>query len=116
MFSRIEEPPPDTMAPPATPLEEDQTRWEHLGIVALESDKEVDARYERVAEEVDDDFFSDAAKLPSRTPYLRGARMGRGAAFYNTFRVSSRHEINEWINHGSSLTIDDMPRLRCRIR
>ena len=82
-----------------------ESHWEHIGIVALESESEVDARYERIAEEVDDDFFSDAPKLPMRTPYLRGAMMGRGAAFYSTFRV----RLISFIHHHRALFFINVP-------
>ena len=63
----------------------DPPAWKRAGLVALETNAECDARYARVAEDADDEFLSNG--MPSRTPYLRGAKMGRGAAYYKTYRV-----------------------------
>ena len=41
--------------------------------------------YNEVAEDADEKFFLDAP-LPSRSPYLRGAKMGRGAHYFEQFR------------------------------
>ena len=45
------------------------------------NDEEISKRYLAVCDEVDEDFFLDNP-LPSRSPYRRGADMGRGAACY----------------------------------
>jgi hypothetical protein len=46
----------------------------------------VHRRYLAVANSVDEHFFAQAP-LPSRSPYRRGERMGRGADYYETFKV-----------------------------
>jgi hypothetical protein len=47
---------------------------------------DADQRYHLVAEEADETFFNEH-KVASRSPYKRNRKMGRGAHYYEAFKV-----------------------------
>lgn len=60
------------------------------GDTAIDKDIDADKRYHLVAEEADESFFNEH-KTASRSPYRRSVRMGRGAHYYEGFKVGFKN-------------------------